>query len=133
MSVPGWARPWRSSPSSTSSWTPAGRLRLSAWSSHGSASDGGRARASPGTAAGLADLLESLLVEADGVRLHPASLALDLDELSRLVLPGAAPPRSTACPALQDGTFRDLLGLDAPGQPLRRLVRSRPPETKGKP
>jgi alkanesulfonate monooxygenase SsuD/methylene tetrahydromethanopterin reductase-like flavin-dependent oxidoreductase (luciferase family) len=74
--------------------------------------DGGRARYS-GSATGLADLLESLLAEADGVRLHPASLALELDELSRLVLPELR-RRGALRPPVQDGTFRDLLGLARP-------------------
>jgi alkanesulfonate monooxygenase SsuD/methylene tetrahydromethanopterin reductase-like flavin-dependent oxidoreductase (luciferase family) len=72
----------------------------------------GRARYA-GTAAGLTDLLELLLAEADGVRLHPASLALELDELSRLVLPELR-RRGALRPAVQDGTFRDLLGLTRP-------------------
>lgn len=74
--------------------------------------DGGRA-AFAGTAAALADFLESLLADADGVRLHPASLALDLDELGRLVLPELR-RRGALRPVLQDGTFRDLLGLERP-------------------
>lgn len=72
----------------------------------------GRARYA-GTAAGLTDLLESLLTEADGVRLHPASLTLELDELSRLVLPELR-RRGALRPPVQDGTFRDLLGLARP-------------------
>lgn len=74
--------------------------------------EGGRARYS-GSAAGLADLLESLLQEAVGVRLHPASLALDLDEFSRLVLPELR-RRGVLRPPVLDGTFRDLLGLTRP-------------------
>jgi alkanesulfonate monooxygenase SsuD/methylene tetrahydromethanopterin reductase-like flavin-dependent oxidoreductase (luciferase family) len=74
--------------------------------------EGGRARYA-GTAAGLTDLLELLLTEADGVRLHPASLALELDELSRLVLPELR-RRGVLRAPVQDGTFRDLLGLTRP-------------------
>jgi alkanesulfonate monooxygenase SsuD/methylene tetrahydromethanopterin reductase-like flavin-dependent oxidoreductase (luciferase family) len=74
--------------------------------------DGGRARYA-GSAAGLADLLEELLKEADGVRLHPASLALELDELSRLVLPELR-RRGALRPPVQDGTFRDVFGLARP-------------------
>jgi alkanesulfonate monooxygenase SsuD/methylene tetrahydromethanopterin reductase-like flavin-dependent oxidoreductase (luciferase family) len=78
--------------------------------------DGGfgssRARYS-GSSAGLADLLAELLAEADGVRLHPASLALDLDELSRLVLPELRRRGALRSP-VQDGTFRDVLGLAHP-------------------
>ncbi|MFY9633391.1 MAG: LLM class flavin-dependent oxidoreductase [Cellulosimicrobium cellulans] len=75
-------------------------------------SEGGRARYA-GTAAGLTDLLAELLSEADGVRLHPASLALELDELSRLVLPELRRTGALRAP-VQDGTFRDLLGLTRP-------------------
>jgi alkanesulfonate monooxygenase SsuD/methylene tetrahydromethanopterin reductase-like flavin-dependent oxidoreductase (luciferase family) len=71
--------------------------------------DDGRARF-VGSAAGLTDYLGSLLKEADGVRLHPASLAIDLDELARLVLPELRRRGSLRAP-VQDGTFRRLLGL----------------------
>jgi alkanesulfonate monooxygenase SsuD/methylene tetrahydromethanopterin reductase-like flavin-dependent oxidoreductase (luciferase family) len=74
--------------------------------------DGGRA-AFAGTAAGLTDFLESLLAEADGVRLHPASLFVDLEELGRLVLPELR-RRGVLRAPVQDGTFRDLLGLERP-------------------
>lgn len=74
--------------------------------------EGGRARYAS-SAAGLTDFLESLLQEADGVRLHPASLALDLDELSLLVLPELRRRGVLRAPIL-DGTFRDLLGLKRP-------------------
>lgn len=72
----------------------------------------GRARYT-GTAAGLTGLLALLLTEADGVRLHPASLALELDELSRLVLPELR-RRGVLRAPVQDGTFRDLLRLTRP-------------------
>ncbi|WJH24323.1 LLM class flavin-dependent oxidoreductase [Pseudarthrobacter defluvii] len=74
--------------------------------------DGGRA-AFAGTVAGLTDFLESLLAEADGVRLHPASLFVDLEELGRLVLPELR-RRGVLRAPVQDGTFRDLLGLERP-------------------
>jgi alkanesulfonate monooxygenase SsuD/methylene tetrahydromethanopterin reductase-like flavin-dependent oxidoreductase (luciferase family) len=74
--------------------------------------DGSRARYA-GSAEGLTDFLASLLQEADGVRLHPASFALELDELSRLVLPELR-RRGALRPPVQDGTFRDLLGLPRP-------------------
>jgi hypothetical protein len=99
--------------------------------------DGGRARYA-GTAAGLADLLAELLSEADGVRLHPASLFVDLEELSSLVLPELR-HRGVLRAPVQDGTFRDLLGLARPAsryadagsaQTQTRPVR---PETKGRP
>ncbi|MDE8669804.1 LLM class flavin-dependent oxidoreductase [Pseudarthrobacter sp. H3Y2-7] len=74
--------------------------------------DSGRA-AYAGSAAGLTDFLTGLLKEADGVRLHPASLLVDLEELGRLVLPELR-RRGVLRPVLQDGTFRDLLGLSRP-------------------
>jgi alkanesulfonate monooxygenase SsuD/methylene tetrahydromethanopterin reductase-like flavin-dependent oxidoreductase (luciferase family) len=86
--------------------------RGQAAASRETAFDGGRA-AFAGTAAGLTDFLESLLGDADGVRLHPASLALDLDELGRLVLPELR-RRGALRPVLQGGTFRGLLGLERP-------------------
>ncbi|WP_159708346.1 LLM class flavin-dependent oxidoreductase [Arthrobacter sp. 18067] len=69
----------------------------------------GRARF-VGSAAGLIDLLDALLQEADGVRLHPAVFDAELDELSRLVLPELRRRGSLRAP-VQDGTFRELLGL----------------------
>ncbi|MDI2033421.1 LLM class flavin-dependent oxidoreductase [Paenarthrobacter nitroguajacolicus] len=74
--------------------------------------ESGRARY-VGTAAGLADLLDHLLAEADGVRLHPAALEVELEELARLVLPELRRRGSLRAP-IQDGTFRDLLGLKRP-------------------
>ncbi|WP_369745307.1 LLM class flavin-dependent oxidoreductase [Paenarthrobacter sp. AMU7] len=75
----------------------------------GSAEETGRARFI-GSAAALTDLLDSLLQESDGVRLHPAVLDVELDELSRAVLPELRRRGSLRAP-IQDGTFRDLLGL----------------------
>lgn len=74
--------------------------------------DSGRA-AYAGSAAGLTDFLADLLKKADGVRLHPASLFIDLEELARLVLPDLR-RRGVLRPVVQDGTFRDLLGLPRP-------------------
>ncbi|MDP9890254.1 LLM class flavin-dependent oxidoreductase [Pseudarthrobacter enclensis] len=74
--------------------------------------DGGRA-ALAGSAAGLTDFLAELLKEADGVRLHPTSLFVDLEELGRLVLPELR-RRAALRPVVRDGTFRDLLGLERP-------------------
>ncbi|MEW1807809.1 LLM class flavin-dependent oxidoreductase [Pseudarthrobacter sp. NPDC080039] len=74
--------------------------------------DGGRA-AFAGSAAGLTDFLAELLKEADGVRLHPASLVVDLEELGRLVLPELR-RRGALRPVVRDGTLRDLLGLERP-------------------
>ncbi|WP_347108703.1 LLM class flavin-dependent oxidoreductase [Paenarthrobacter sp. S56] len=64
-----------------------------------------------GSALELTGLLDALLQEADGVRLHPGDLALELDELSRLVLPELRRRGSLRAP-VQDGTFRELLGLE---------------------
>ncbi len=72
----------------------------------------GRARFA-GSPAALADLLTELLEVADGVRLHPAGLAVDLEELSRLVLPELR-RRGVLAPVPLDGTLRDLLGLERP-------------------
>lgn len=63
-----------------------------------------------GTAAALTELLAPLLHEADGVRLHPAVLDVELEELSRLVLPELRRRGLLRAP-IQDGTFRDVLGL----------------------
>ncbi|MDI2022676.1 hypothetical protein PJL18_03218 [Paenarthrobacter nicotinovorans] len=54
-----------------------------------------------------------LLAEADGIRLHPAALEVELEELSRLVLPELRRRGSLRRPVL-DGTFRDVLGLARP-------------------
>ncbi|MDR6989891.1 alkanesulfonate monooxygenase SsuD/methylene tetrahydromethanopterin reductase-like flavin-dependent oxidoreductase (luciferase family) [Paenarthrobacter nitroguajacolicus] len=69
----------------------------------------GRARF-VGSPADLTELLDALLQEADGVRLHPAVFDAELDELSRLVLPELRRRGSLRAP-IQDGTFRELLGL----------------------
>lgn len=63
-----------------------------------------------GSAADLTELLDALLQEADGVRLHPAVVDVELEELSRLVLPALRRRGSLKAP-VQDGTFRELLGL----------------------
>ncbi|WP_457946994.1 LLM class flavin-dependent oxidoreductase [Pseudarthrobacter sp. alpha12b] len=76
------------------------------------AGDGGQT-VYAGSATGLTDFLADLLTEADGVRLHPASLFVELEELGRLVLPELR-RRGVLRPAVQDGTFRDLLGLPRP-------------------
>jgi alkanesulfonate monooxygenase SsuD/methylene tetrahydromethanopterin reductase-like flavin-dependent oxidoreductase (luciferase family) len=81
-----------------------------------------------GPATGLADLLEPLLAEAEGVRLHPASLAVELDELARSVLPVLRRRGALRAP-LQDGTFRDLLGLP---RPVSRYTSSSTTATAGK-
>lgn len=63
-----------------------------------------------GGAEGLVGLLTEILATADGVRLHPAVLDVDLDELSRLVLP-VLRRKGVLAPIEADATFRDLLGL----------------------
>lgn len=66
-----------------------------------------------GTAAELTGLLASVLETADGVRLHPAVLDVDLEELAQLVLP-ALRRRGVLAPQQAGSTFRDLLGLQRP-------------------
>ena len=66
-----------------------------------------------GTAAQLAEVLADVLALADGVRLHPAVLATDLEELSRLVLPDLR-RRGLLAPTGQGATFREQLGLSRP-------------------
>jgi hypothetical protein len=53
------------------------------------------------------------LETADGVRLHPAVLDLDLEELAQLVLPSLR-RRGVLAPVQPDTTFRQLLGLQRP-------------------
>lgn len=66
-----------------------------------------------GTAAELVDFLAELLAVADGVRLHPAVLDIELEELAQLVLPELR-RRGALKPVAQGSTFRELLGLDRP-------------------
>ena len=66
-----------------------------------------------GTAAELTELLTEVLAWADGVRLHPAVLDTDLEELSQLVLPELR-RRGLLAPHTPDATFRDQLGLARP-------------------
>lgn len=66
-----------------------------------------------GTAAELADLLAELLLVTDGVRLHPAVLDVELEELARLVLPALRLRRLLAS-IHPDATFREQLGLSRP-------------------
>jgi alkanesulfonate monooxygenase SsuD/methylene tetrahydromethanopterin reductase-like flavin-dependent oxidoreductase (luciferase family) len=66
-----------------------------------------------GSAAELTELLAGLLTVAAGVRLHPAVLDTDLEELAQLVLPELR-RRGLLAPVTPDATFRDLLGLPRP-------------------
>ncbi|UKA54648.1 LLM class flavin-dependent oxidoreductase [Arthrobacter sp. FW305-BF8] len=66
-----------------------------------------------GTAAELTGLLASILETADGVRLHPAVLDVDLEELAQLVLP-ALRRRGVLAPQQTGSSFRHLLGLQRP-------------------
>ncbi|BCW69159.1 LLM class flavin-dependent oxidoreductase [Arthrobacter sp. NicSoilB8] len=66
-----------------------------------------------GSAAELTELLAGVLAWADGVRLHPAVLEADLEELSRLVLPELR-RRGLLAPTTPDATFREQLGLARP-------------------
>ncbi|MBT8161962.1 MULTISPECIES: LLM class flavin-dependent oxidoreductase [Arthrobacter] len=69
-----------------------------------------------GTAAELVDVLTDLLVVADGVRIHPAVLDVEFEELAQLVLPELR-RRGVLKPVSPGGTFREVLGL---GRPLSR-------------
>ena len=73
-----------------------------------------------GTSAELADVLTDLLAVADGVRIHPAVLDVELEELGQLVLPELR-RRGVLKPVSPGGTFRELLGL---GRPLSRYSNS---------
>ncbi|CAI3790719.1 LLM class flavin-dependent oxidoreductase [Pseudarthrobacter sp. MM222] len=66
-----------------------------------------------GTAAELTELLEEVLSVADGIRLHPAVLDTDLEELATLVLPELR-RRAVLAPLERDATFREQLGLARP-------------------
>jgi hypothetical protein len=70
-------------------WEPSGRLRHT------------------GSAAELTRLLSRLAAVVDGVRLHPAVLAVDLPVLTAQVLPALGVARPT-------GTLRSALGLPLP-------------------
>jgi alkanesulfonate monooxygenase SsuD/methylene tetrahydromethanopterin reductase-like flavin-dependent oxidoreductase (luciferase family) len=75
-----------------------------------------------GTAPELIELLTTLLETADGVRLHPAVLDVDLEELAQLVLPSLR-RRGVLAPVQPDTTFRQLLGLE---RPASRYATARP-------
>jgi len=66
-----------------------------------------------GSAQQLTGLLTELLTVAAGVRLHPAVLDVDLEELAQLVLPGLR-RSGVLAEAEPDATFRELLGLSRP-------------------
>ncbi|MFB8371871.1 LLM class flavin-dependent oxidoreductase [Pseudarthrobacter sp. NPDC055928] len=66
-----------------------------------------------GSAAELVEVLAGLLAVAAGVRLHPAVLGTDVEELGQLVLPELR-RRGLLAPVAPDATFRDLLGLSRP-------------------
>ncbi|MDP4332182.1 LLM class flavin-dependent oxidoreductase [Curtobacterium sp. A7_M15] len=63
-----------------------------------------------GDSAGLADLLADLAGQVDGVRLRPAVLDDDLDEIGRAVLPALRAAGSFRSPRPGD-QLRDVLGL----------------------
>ncbi|MET3452680.1 LLM class flavin-dependent oxidoreductase [Curtobacterium sp. 1544] len=65
-----------------------------------------------GDAAGLVDLLTDLAGQVDGVRLHPAVLDDDLDEIGRAVLPALREAGLFRSPRPGD-RLRDVLGLPA--------------------
>ena len=84
-----------------------------------------------GTAAELVELLAGLLspaggqAAADGIRLHPAVLDTELEELSRLVLPELR-RRGILAPAERGATLREQLGL---ARPASRYASAAPPAT----
>jgi hypothetical protein len=82
-----------------------------------------------GTAAGLTELLAALLETADGVRLHPAVLDVELEELARLVLPELR-RRGLLAPVRPGASFRELLGLR---RPASRYAAVQPAESGGQP
>lgn len=78
-----------------------------------------------GTAAELVDFLTEFLAVAGGVRLHPAVLDVELEELAQLVLPELR-RRGVLKPVAQGATFRQLLGLE---RPVSRYAHSGPRST----
>lgn len=76
-------------------WAPSGRLRYA------------------GDAAGLAALLVRLAAHVDGVRLLPAVLDAELDELGRRLLPALRRGAGFASPRV-GATARETLGLERP-------------------
>lgn len=66
-----------------------------------------------GDAAGLAALVERLSAEADGIRLLPAEVDVDLEELGRAVLPVLRRTIGFRSPRAGD-TLRETLGLPRP-------------------
>ena len=77
-----------------------------------------------GSADSLVDLLERLADEVDGVRLHPAVLAVDLPILIERVLP-ALDARGLLRPAPAPGaTLREALGLPRPANRFARAASS---------
>lgn len=66
-----------------------------------------------GSAADLTELLADLLTVAAGVRLHPAVLDVDLEELAQLVLPELR-RRGVLAATTPDASFREQLGLSRP-------------------
>jgi alkanesulfonate monooxygenase SsuD/methylene tetrahydromethanopterin reductase-like flavin-dependent oxidoreductase (luciferase family) len=66
-----------------------------------------------GSAADLTELLAELLTVATGIRLHPAVLDVDLEELAQLVLPELR-RRGVLAATAPDVSFREQLGLSRP-------------------
>ncbi|MGG5170588.1 LLM class flavin-dependent oxidoreductase [Pseudarthrobacter sp. J1738] len=90
----------------------------------------GRARF-VGSPAELTDFLAELLTAADGVRLHPLDLFVDLQELSLLVLPELR-RRGALRDVIQDGTFREVLGLERPVNRYASALSAAAPAGAGK-
>ena len=84
-----------------------------------------------GTAAELTELLTEVLAWADGVRLHPAVLDTDLEELSRLVLPELR-RRGLLAPTTPDATFREQLGLARPASRYAAVTAGTTARRRGK-
>ncbi|GAA4773033.1 LLM class flavin-dependent oxidoreductase [Microbacterium gilvum] len=97
---------------------------LGGWPDGGSAgggsADGGRLRWA-GDAHGLAALVARLAEVSDGVRLHPAVLDVDLEELGRLVLPALRRTIGFRSP-VAGATLRETLGLAKPANRFERTA-----------
>lgn len=77
-----------------------------------------------GSADALVDLLERLADVVDGVRLHPAVLAVDLPILTAKVLPALDARGLLRIPRDPGATLRDALGLSRPANRFARAASS---------
>ncbi|MGW9113762.1 LLM class flavin-dependent oxidoreductase [Microbacterium sp. NPDC055683] len=92
---------------------------LGAWPDGGSA--GGDRLRWTGDADGLAALIARLAEVSDGVRLHPAVLDVDLEELGRLVLPALRRTIGFRSP-VAGATLRETLRLAKPANRFERTA-----------